>query len=229
MKHLLAWPILLVLCVLVAAESVQARKVVSMPTVETIDEALARMDAFEGKAEDFRVAIPQRLFDAAGVNAATITDHALRRGWASDGFAEVLTFRVYRFNSRDSSASLLLPDAEFSFSAPVLDAKEATDAIATALLPLGFKITQRPVARKNDFFRAEFERAPGTTVSLSGRVACVHVGIYTSISRQPQTAEEIESEAAELYNQLLTSLRDAGEGILLFKSSGNTGACEEAL
>jgi hypothetical protein len=66
------------------------------------------MDSFEGKAEDFRVAIPQRLFDAAGVNAATITDHALRRGWASDGFVEVLTFRVYRFKAIHPQANNLL-------------------------------------------------------------------------------------------------------------------------
>jgi len=131
-------------------------------------------------------------------------------------------------SGRDSSASLVLPDAEFSFSAPVLDAKEATDEIEAVLAPLGFKITRRPRMRDDGFFRAEFERRPSSSVSLSGRVSCVHVGIYIS-SREPKTAEAVRIEAAEIYEQLLTALRSASPSIFLFKSGGGKRGCEEAL
>jgi hypothetical protein len=136
---------------------------------------------------------------------------------------------VLLLSGRYSFASLVLPDAEFSFSAPVLDAKEATDAIGAALEPLGFKITRQPRVRDNGFFRAEFERPPSTSVSLSGRVSCVHVGIYTSLSREPKTAEAVKLEAAEIYDQLLASLRAASPRVFLFKSGAGKGGCEEAL
>src|SRR5262245_38427754 len=88
---------------------------------------------------------------------------------------------------RDSAASLVLPDAAFSFAAPVLDAEEATHAIAAALAPLEFKITRPPRVRDDGFFRAEFEGSSGSSVSLSGRVSCTQVAIYTS--RDTKTAE----------------------------------------
>ena len=45
------------------------------------------------------VAIPEKLFDPAGVSAARITDRALSRGWEPDGFIRVLDFRLYRFRA----------------------------------------------------------------------------------------------------------------------------------
>ena len=144
-------------------------------------------------------------------------------------FLPTVLAMVLLLSGRDSFASLVLPDAEFSFSAPVLDAKEATDAIGAALEPLGFKITRQPRVRDNGFFRAEFERPPSTSVSLAGRVSCIHVGIYTSLSQKPKTAEAIRLEAAEIYDQLLASLRVANPSVFLFKSSGGNDGCEEAL
>jgi hypothetical protein len=131
-------------------------------------------------------------------------------------------------SGRDSSASLVRPDAEFSFSAPVLDAEEATDEIEAVLAPLGFKITRRPKMRDDGFFRAEFERRPSSSVSLSGRVSCVHVAIYMSW-RELKTAEAVRIEAGQIYEQLLASLRSSNPNIFLFKSGGGKGACEEAL
>src|SRR5262245_3961049 len=101
----------------------------------------------------------------------------------------------------DSSASLVLPDAEFSFSAPTLDAKESAKVIEEVVTPMGFHITRQPRAREDGFFRAEFERPPGTSVSLSGRPSCVHVGIYT-----PKGPEAVASEATDIYAGLLESL-----------------------
>jgi hypothetical protein len=130
-------------------------------------------------------------------------------------------------SGRDSAASLVLPDAAFSFAAPVLDAQEATHAIGAALEPLGFKITRRPRVRDDGFFRAAFERSSGSSVFLSGRVSCTHVTIYTS--REPKTAEAARLEAAEIYEHTLASLRAADSNLLLFKSSGGKRGCEEAL
>jgi hypothetical protein len=127
--------------------------------------------------------------------------------------------------AQDSAATLILPDAEFSFAAPTLDAGEATEAIATALAPLGFEITQRPSVRDGKFFRAEFERPAGGTVHLSGRVSCTHVGIY--IFGRDKSAETA-AEAAEIHEALLASLRPA-ENFLLFKSARGKASCDEAL
>ena len=129
----------------------------------------------------------------------------------------------------NSSASLISPDAEFSFAAPVVDAKEATDAIRAAVAPLGFKVTRQPRVRADGFFRAEFKRPPNTGVSLSGRVSCIHVGIYTSLSPEPKTTEATRLEATQIYNHLLASLKAANPTVLFFKSSGGSGGCEEAL
>jgi hypothetical protein len=132
-------------------------------------------------------------------------------------------------SSRDPSASLLLPDREFSFSAPMLEPQEATDVVRKALEPLGFKIARTPRIRNGGFFRAEFERAPMTSVALMGRVSCVNIGIYTSLSRTPKTAKAIQHEATEIYDQLLASLGAASPHVFLFKSSGGKGGCEVPL
>ena len=143
-------------------------------------------------------------------------------------YTAILTV-LLALSGQDSSASLVLPDAEFSFSAPTLDAKEATDAIGTALAQLQFKITRNPRVRDDGFFRAEFKKAPYASVSLSGRVSCVHVGIYTSARLDLKQPEAAKREASEIYKQLVASLRAVTRGISLFKSPGGEGSCEEAL
>jgi hypothetical protein len=102
MKYRRASVIALLACVFVAGGSIQARSVVSLPTVNSVEEALKLMDAFEGEAENFRIAIPEQLFDIVGANEAAITDHALSRGWVSDGFMRILSYRVYRFKTAGS-------------------------------------------------------------------------------------------------------------------------------
>lgn len=115
-KRVRGWTLSLLVCIFFAAGPVQARKVISLPTVNSVEEALKLMDGFEGDADSFRVAIPEQLFDEAGRNAKIITDHALSRGWASDGFMEILSFRVYRYKeavpaSAAESAPLSGPQA----------------------------------------------------------------------------------------------------------------------
>ena len=70
MKYRRASVIALLACVFVATGSIQARSVVSLPTVNSVEEALKLMDAFEGEAENFRIAIPEQLFDIVGANEA---------------------------------------------------------------------------------------------------------------------------------------------------------------
>ena len=96
MKHMFRWTISLLICMVAVSATVQARKVVSLPTVKSVEEALQYIDAFKGDAENCRVGIPEQLFDPAGVNAARITDRALSRGWEPDAFFRVLDYRVYR-------------------------------------------------------------------------------------------------------------------------------------
>lgn len=133
------------------------------------------------------------------------------------------------FPALDSSASLVLPDAEFAFSAPVLDAPESAEIMERAVMPLGFRITRRPHVREDGFFRAEFERGPSTGVSLAGRVSCIHVGIYTSLSKEPEPAAAVVRAATELQTQILAALRASEQNVLLFKSAAGKSACEEAL
>jgi hypothetical protein len=109
MKSMRSWTISLFVCAFIITGPLHAHSVVSLPTANSVEEALQLMDAFAGEAEDFRVGIPEQLFDAAGVNAARITDHALSRGWASDGFMQILTYRVYRFKNR-SAQQAVQPD-----------------------------------------------------------------------------------------------------------------------
>lgn len=123
----------------------------------------------------------------------------------------------------DSSASLVLPDAEFSFSAPTLDAKESAKVIEDVVTPLGFHITRQARAREDGFFRAEFERPPDTSVYLMGRPSCVHVGIYA-----PKASEAVAGDATDVYAELVKSLRKEPD-LLLFRSAGGRGSCEEAL
>jgi len=88
---------LLLACYAAVTGPAYARKVVTVPVANTIQEALQLLDDFNGSAEDFRIAIAQEVFDSTGVNAAILVDRALKRGWEPDGFVEVLEFRVYKF------------------------------------------------------------------------------------------------------------------------------------
>jgi hypothetical protein len=103
MKKIRNWTVyFFVTYLFVVSGSLHARSIVSLATADTIEKALQLMDAFKGEAEDFRVGIPERLFDATGVNAAIITDHASSRGWEPDGFMQILSFRVYKFKTIQS-------------------------------------------------------------------------------------------------------------------------------
>lgn len=76
------------------------------------------MDAFEGPPENFRVGIPEELFDVAGTDEAAISKHALSRGWITDGYFRVLSFRVYRFEAVEAQPNKLLQQIAPTSGAP---------------------------------------------------------------------------------------------------------------
>jgi hypothetical protein len=71
--------------------------VITPPTANTVHEALQMIDAFDGKVEDFQLAIAEEVFDPAGVNLAVIEKRAHARGWELSDFTPILHFRLYRF------------------------------------------------------------------------------------------------------------------------------------
>jgi hypothetical protein len=68
-----------------------------MKIVDSVQDAVQEVVAFDGCASDFRLTISQQLLDPVGINMAIITDHILKRGWEPDGFSEGNGFRTYRY------------------------------------------------------------------------------------------------------------------------------------
>jgi hypothetical protein len=125
----------------------------------------------------------------------------------------------------DASASSTRPNSEFAFSLPTVDAKEAIDAVAAALQPLGFKLTNQAVGLEAGLIGVEFWKPETASVQLSGSAACIRVAIHTSHTLKP--GEQTMYEAAELNTYLRDSLRTR-DGVQFFKSSREYRRCEEA-
>jgi hypothetical protein len=69
----------------------------SMKPIASVQEGMEVVDSFQGRPEDFELAVPAELLDAVGVNMAIITDRVLARGWLPDGFSEADGCRIFRF------------------------------------------------------------------------------------------------------------------------------------
>lgn len=65
--------------------------------IHTVAEALARVDAFAGSADDFLLPIHESLLDPLGINMALITDRILAKGWEPDGIIVHAGCRVFRY------------------------------------------------------------------------------------------------------------------------------------
>ena len=68
-----------------------------MKAIKNIEHAIRLIDAFEGRPEDFELAVSDELQDPVGMNMALITDHILKKGWVPDGFEEREGWRIYRY------------------------------------------------------------------------------------------------------------------------------------
>jgi len=62
-----------------------------------VNEAMARVDSYEGEPAEFLLPISEALLDPVGVYMALVTDRILARGWLPDGFDQGPGYRVYRY------------------------------------------------------------------------------------------------------------------------------------
>jgi hypothetical protein len=69
--------------------------------VDSLQEAVRRITAFEGLAPDFQLTLSEQMLDPAGIHMAILTDHILARGWEPDGFSQGDGFRIYRYKVLD--------------------------------------------------------------------------------------------------------------------------------
>jgi hypothetical protein len=65
--------------------------------IASVDEGVRLVDSFQGKPEDFQLAVPDSLLDSSGMSMAVITDRVLARGWWPNGFVQEPGYRVYRY------------------------------------------------------------------------------------------------------------------------------------
>jgi hypothetical protein len=66
-----------------------------------LPKAISLVDAHQGPASEFALAMPDLLNDPAGINMALIGDRILRRGWLPNGFTQLSGCRVYRYKEID--------------------------------------------------------------------------------------------------------------------------------
>jgi hypothetical protein len=64
-----------------------------------VSTAIAAIEAYDGRAEEFLMPIADSLRDPMGIAMAVITDSILAKGWDPAGFEQHDCFRVYRYAS----------------------------------------------------------------------------------------------------------------------------------
>lgn len=74
-----------------------AREQHRMKVIASVEEGVRLVDSFEGKAEEFVLAVAGSLLDPMGINMAIITDRVLARGWQPAGFTQSEGYRIYRY------------------------------------------------------------------------------------------------------------------------------------
>ena len=62
----------------------------------TVDEALAVVNNYRGRAEDFELLIADSLLDPTGMNMAIVGDSMLKKRFFPDGFEQKDGYRIYR-------------------------------------------------------------------------------------------------------------------------------------
>ena len=64
---------------------------------ETVEDAIAFVKAYDGKAEDLQLPISDSLIDDVGANMAIITDQVLAKDFWPDGFEQRDGYRLYSY------------------------------------------------------------------------------------------------------------------------------------
>ncbi|MDY6940401.1 MAG: hypothetical protein SWY16_22440 [Cyanobacteriota bacterium] len=73
-----------------------------MEPIENIENAIERVERFQGQPEAFLLPIADSLIDPIGLNMAVITDRILARKWQPDGFEQRDGYRIYKYKSWES-------------------------------------------------------------------------------------------------------------------------------
>jgi hypothetical protein len=68
---------------------------------KTVEEALESIRKFDGRLDEFCLAVANSLVDPLGVNMAIVTDAILERGWEPDGCDDKGDHRLYRYKATD--------------------------------------------------------------------------------------------------------------------------------
>ena len=71
----------------------------TMVPITVIEDAIDRVSAFEGEAEEFVLPVADTLLDPLGINLAIVTDHILEKGWEPDGFEQRDGYRVFHYRT----------------------------------------------------------------------------------------------------------------------------------
>ena len=72
-----------------------------MNPITNVQEALAKIDEYSGKASNFRLPVSNSLLDELGVNIAIITDKILEKGWMPNGYETEENYRIYLYQDFD--------------------------------------------------------------------------------------------------------------------------------
>ena len=65
--------------------------------LEDIGATILKIREFTGTAEEFKLRVPDKMNDSAGVNMAIILDAILAKDWMPDGFEQKDGFRIYKY------------------------------------------------------------------------------------------------------------------------------------
>ena len=66
---------------------------------KTVKDAIKVVEDFNGKPEDFELAICNSLLDPTGMNMAIITDKVLGKGMMPNGFEDKEGYRLFRYTA----------------------------------------------------------------------------------------------------------------------------------
>lgn len=87
--------ILLFFCLLLPSLAVVAKD--DPKPIASVEEGVRLVQSFEGKPEDFVLAIPDSLLDSQGINIAIITNEILKRRWMPDDVIQRSGYRVFTY------------------------------------------------------------------------------------------------------------------------------------
>ena len=68
-----------------------------MKPLSDVREAIATIDDFRGRADEFELCLAESLHDPIGLNVALVTDRILAKGWEPASVERMNGWRIYRY------------------------------------------------------------------------------------------------------------------------------------